>query len=394
MNNAKIKFNFDEVLLFILLFSFCLPNFNILSIGETGLKLYRVVVLFATIYIFVKGRIKIPSSKLLIFFVYMISISFICIFIFGYERLLFDYIFAFLIMMCSFNISSTVKSEKMLSIINKVSIIILGIILLNVLKNIDQILLFLKNPYNNHPIYESIFTGGANLECTWPGMLAVFFIKKPKRGIIYLSLCFIVSILLSSRVGILVDIMALYFLLKNLYPDVKSLTKKRLMRGFILFSILFFILSYILLQTNYLDTILDRFINLGSDTGSQGRLRMWMYVFQAFLNNPFGYGAGNAILAVKNVSHLWYGEDNVHNLIFQMLLDFGLVGMLFYLKTIYNFIKNEFRNLVKNPFAFFILIYIIIGLIQFKGAELITFFVIGLYLNYKKNKVGETNEQK
>ncbi len=391
MNNAKIKFNFDEILLFILLFSFCLPNFNILNIGEQGLKLYRVVVLFATLYIFIKGRIKMPSSRLLLFFIYMICISFICIFVYGYERLLFDYIFAFLVMICSYNISSNVKSEKMLSIINKVSVIILCIILLNIFKNIDQILLFLKNPYNNHPIYESIFTGGANLECTWPGMLAVFFVNKPKRGIVYLSLCFVISILLSSRVGIMIDVMALYFWLKNLYPNVKFLTKKRLMGGFIIFTIIFIVLSYVSLETNYLDNILDRFINLGNDSGSQGRIRMWLYIFQAFLKNPFGYGAGNAILAVKNVSHLWYGEDNVHNLIFQMLLDFGLVGMILYLKTIYNFIKIESKNFLNNPFAFFILIYVIIGLIQFKGAELITFFVIGIYLNYRKNKDGETN---
>jgi len=143
--------------------------------------------------------------------------------------------------------------------------------------------------------------------------------------------------------------------------------------------------------TNILNNIINRIINVGKDGGSQGRIRMWKYVIEAFANRPFGYGAGNAIKGIRNVAGLWYDEDNVHNLFFQMLLDFGFIGGISYIYIVIEFIKNNIKKILDNPFIMFILTYIIIGCIQFKGAELITFFMIGAYLaiNSKKRKDNE-----
>ena len=117
-----------------------------------------------------------------------------------------------------------------------------------------------------------------------------------------------------------------------------------------------------------------------------GKNTMRKYVGEACLKNPFGYGAGNAILAVKNVSNLWYGEDNVHNLFFQMLLDFGIIGLIFYCTVISIFLKREWRKIIKNPIVAYLVAYLIISLIQFKGAEIITFYILGIYLLVKNKE--------
>ena len=112
---------------------------------------------------------------------------------------------------------------------------------------------------------------------------------------------------------------------------------------------------------------------------------------EAFEKRPFGYGAGNAIKGISGVSGLWYDEDNVHNLLFQMILDFGFVGGIIYIYIIIDFIKNNIKKILHNPFAMFIFTYIILGCIQFKGAELITFFLIGAFLTIS-NKERKDND--
>ncbi len=75
-----------------------------------------------------------------------------------------------------------------------------------------------------------------------------------------------------------------------------------------------------------------------------------------------------------------------------MILDFGFVGGSIYIYIIVDFIKKiTLKKILDNPFIMFILTYIIIGCIQFKGAELITFFMIGAFLTIS-NKERKDNE--
>ena len=74
-----------------------------------------------------------------------------------------------------------------------------------------------------------------------------------------------------------------------------------------------------------------------------------------------------------------------------MILDFGFIGGIAYIYIIIDFIKNNIKKMWDNPFIMFILMYIVVGCIQFKGAELITFFMIGAFLTIS-NKERKDNE--
>lgn len=89
---------------------------------------------------------------------------------------------------------------------------------------------------------------------------------------------------------------------------------------------------------------------------------------------------------------MWFGEDNVHNIYFQMLLDTGFIGLGYFIYLIISFIKKNRKILLKVAFVVFFVFYFIIGFIQFKGAEIFVYYVLGVYLIISKQ--GEIYEKK
>ena len=94
--------NKTKILMGIILLSFCLPKLNVISIGTINIKLYRALIVMCIVMLILKKKIKIPSKILFIFLIYMIFVSVISAFSYGIERLMFDYIFSFLILIIFF----------------------------------------------------------------------------------------------------------------------------------------------------------------------------------------------------------------------------------------------------------------------------------------------------
>ena len=89
-----------------------------------------------------------------------------------------------------------------------------------------------------------------------------------------------------------------------------------------------------------------------------------------------GYGAGNAMDAVRAVTGYPYREDNVHNYPLQVLMDFGLVGFAVFAVVTLRFLWRGARARFYSPYAAFVLLYLIGGLIQFRGGELLVGFAL------------------
>ena len=64
-----------EILITILLISFCFQNLNLFVIGKQAIKVYRVVVILYILLIIIKKQLVIPSKKLMIMLIYMSIIS-------------------------------------------------------------------------------------------------------------------------------------------------------------------------------------------------------------------------------------------------------------------------------------------------------------------------------
>ncbi|MNR16137.1 hypothetical protein D3C85_1327120 [compost metagenome] len=108
---------------------------------------------------------------------------------------------------------------------------------------------------------------------------------------------------------------------------------------------------------------------------------MWHYVPDAFMANPFfGLGAGNAIRSIQ-LQGFTGTDGNVHNYLIHHLLEFGIPGLTLWL------ILSKRVICIKNKpelRAYFI-VFFILSLIQFRGAEHVMYFVISILILAKKN---------
>ena len=204
------------------------------------------------------------------------------------------------------------------------------------------------------------------------------------------------SIIYVSRTGIVLNIILFLWLIlqkddKIIESKEKIKPRKRFLK-YVLLAIFAFIIMY---KIGMLDYILTRMLESGSsnDNGVNGRLDMWIHLWEAFKSNPMGYGLGNTIIYIQYFANQTFNVGNVHNIYFQMFLDCGLIGGFYFLGLIIAFLKKNIKNFLKDPFIAFIISYLIAGLIQFRGGDAILYFVIGIYfallnLNYVK---GEKN---
>lgn len=380
------KKNYQKICLMILLISCCLQNVVFIDFGMFGFKLYHLIGILL-LPIAIKGhKIKLPPKFITIFFLYILIVSIFAGFSYGFHSLLLRYIFCYYLIIVIFNLGNNLTENDWSDILCKTAWIILILVYLRAIQNYKIILNFFKNPFG-HPIYNFIFSGGANIEATWIALF-VFLLKPSKKSYIYLGLSFALSTILASRVGIIANCIGLiYYIFYKKKDNSKNILK--------LFILIFFTICGIILlfqldiiQGNY---ILQRFGNIGKDPGSIGRLSMWMYIFDCIKLNPFGFGLGNAIKGINMVSTKIITEGNVHNLFFQMLVDTGILGGIFYLLFVIYFFIKHIKNFFSNKYVAFLSVYFILGLLQFAGGDAIMFYVLGIFLtlksDWRKNEV-------
>lgn len=374
----------DKFLMFVLILSGCFQNIEIISVADGfGLKLYHVVSIMLGIRLLIKikenGKIKIPPLKINLFFIFILGLSFFMYGIYGFNSLCVNYIFAYYLIILIINIGCELKYDDWIEIIKKVATIMMICIFVNMIINFSQIKFFLSGN-TERIVLNTFFGGGINLEATWLALLGVFFLKDEK-AYIYLFLSMIVSMLYSSRSGMIVD--ALFFLIILFQENNRKNEKFKKTLLLLLLCVVLFVIN---IKTGMFSYILNRFTNLGNENGSLGRLNMWKYVLPSINYNPFGYGLGNAVKSIISISGIQFRESNVHNMFFQMALDTGVLGFLIYLWINLKFIFDERKNIIKNSVVSFITIYIALSFIEFRGADFLLYVMISIYILIKNER--------
>ena len=378
MPRLKIKSNdMIKFLFFILLLITCFQNISIITfVDRFSFKMSHLCSMIFLPLLIKKNKIKLPPILLTIFLVYVIGLSFFMIPKYGFNSLLLNYIFSLYYLIIITSPGDKISLNEWKSIIKKVAWIVVIATLIKLALNINILIQFFSNPYG-HPMIDTFFGGGVNLEATWIGLLGFFF-SNDRKGYLYSIFSLVVSILYASRVGIIVSSILLIYLIFQ--RNENKLNKKNIIKIF--YMLIFVIFGiFIIYKLGYLDYMLSRFLNAGKDTGSTMRLTMWGYALKAFFNNPIGYGLGNCINALENVAYVIFTDKNMHNLFLQMLVDTGIIGFLLYLFVIFFFVKNEYKNFFKNSFVAFIFTYLLLSFIQFRGGDAIFYFMVAIYIN-------------
>lgn len=281
-----------------------------------------------------------------------------------YMRLLPNYVFAFLVFFTSLGLARALPMDEQIKGLQVAGWLILFAIVAKTFLSWPQIREYLADPYA-HPDLFWFYGGGVNLEATFLTMNTAFY-RRTKSFWFYWALSFILSGVYASRVGILLGAFLAFL----------QLASQRSWRALFLGITLAIAVGIVTYFSNPYS--FTRFAQVGGETGSIARLEMWSGARQALKNLPLlGYGPGSAIRAVEDISGQDFTEDNVHNYLLQVLLDFGLPGLLAWLLICAYILKNA--GLLKgNEYGTYTFLYLIASMVQFRGAEPLFWFILGL----------------
>jgi len=252
-----------------------------------------------------------------------------------------------------------------LGVFNKAAIFMIIVVIINIVIHNNVILDFMSNP-SGHPHIASVYGGGVNLDSTWIAMLGVFVLSAKSRRIYYFF-SFLISVLLASRIGLVLNLIALFY--KVPLTNIRSIMSLTLIAVILM-------CSSILLGGDY---IIQRIQDAGSDYSSFARFNMWVMSVDVFKEYPFGVGMGNAISSLEEFHDSNTHEGNLHNIFLQTLLEQGIIGFILFILIPLEIIRYEFKTRFNIPLAYFILMYYIAGLIQFRSVEVVFWFVFGCY---------------
>ena len=127
--------------------------------------------------------------------------------------------------------------------------------------------------------------------------------------------------------------------------------------------------------------VLDRF-NLQAETQLEhknvGRLALWTNAGVALKQNLLGYGVGNGVPIMEQISGLKFVENNVHNIYLQFLLEGGLQSALLFLLMCAHILFSKTEGQNTNVKAF-LLLYLMLACIEFSGYEAYFWFFVGMF---------------
>ncbi|WP_245393685.1 O-antigen ligase family protein [Allomeiothermus silvanus] len=275
--------------------------------------------------------------------------------------------FALLPLYVGYHVCRTLRCSSGITALQVAAWFLLLVVAAKTIFSWQSIYEYLQNPYA-HPELAWLYGGGPNLEATWLVMNAAFF-RKSKMFWLYWAFAVVVSTLYASRIGILLAL---------LLAIIQVVSARRFYTVFVLLVVALFsgILLYVINPHS-----IERFTQIGQEPGSSTRLKMWSGALAVLQQMPIaGYGAGNAIPAIERVTGSEFLEDNVHNYYLQVLLDFGPLGLLSWLWLVFWTMRRSRIFTAKDEIGTYLVLYFLGCFVQFRGAEPLFWFVMGLFL--------------
>ena len=340
---------------------------------------------------------------------------------FGFGATIFKYVFQYLVLAVSVNLMMLMKPRRAELCIRVSAWVVLATVLTNACIHVGAFTEYYASPWDGHPNFETVFSGGVNLEATWPAMLGVFMANN-RRGWGYLLSTIVFAAGVQSRAGLMLAVGAFVYVVL-IKDGARPSWKRVVLTAFVVLVATAFTIAgprALVMTTDMEPSAGDSADLTGGETGSAmpadlqgaagtgnieesfadgdqasglpsgqsqgsligtpGRKGIWAASFQVFQDAPFfGHGAGNAMDAVRDFSGYPYREDNVHNYPLQVLLDFGLIGFAAFVAVVIEFVISSARSRFISPFSAFIVLYLTGGMVQFAGGELLVGFAIAGY---------------
>lgn len=354
-----------------LLFGFLMLSSTMSYVTLGGIKIWYIALAISSVYLLMGNKIRMPHTIAFVFIILALVASLINILEFGFRRDFFNYILGIILICYAYTFVQRIGLKKMDDIMIKVAVLNACAVIVNTLTQFSAIKEYLVFDYLDHPVINTLSTGGTNIDASWLSIYcAAFYKSKYKWPFLIISI--MINTLYAARVGYLINF---FVICVFLYNDRKKLYK-------LIPSIMFLVvccMPYISKKVAFSKAI-ARFSNVGSasDEGGIHRLIMWKDVPDVILSYPYGTGPGNTIAALDKVTGIIHRDGNLHNLLFEYFCSVGLIGGIIYVIMVVKFIKYFIRFRKKlDAITLMLAGYLIGGLVQFSGNESMLFLLIG-----------------
>lgn len=357
-----------------LLFGFLMFSSTMSYVSILGIKIWYISLVLCSLYFLFIRRISMPRSIVYIFIGLAILASTINIIEFGFRRDFFNYILGIGLICYSYTFVKRLGIEKTDFILIKVAILNVCGVLFNTITQLSAIKEYLLYSYIDHPVINTLCTGGPNIDASWVSIYCVAFYKSKYKWI-YMMLSLGINTLYAARVGFLINFFVLFIFL---YQDRKLIYKTILL----ILGIIATCIPYIV-QSSAFSKAIARFSEVGgaNDEGGVHRLIMWKSVPDVILNYPYGVGPANTVAALDKVTGVVHRDGNLHNLLFEYFCSVGVLGGIIYVILFFGFLKYLIKYR-KNLDTVLLMMacYLIGGMVQFSGDESIMFLLVGCCL--------------
>lgn len=211
-----------------------------------------------------------------------------------------------------------------------------------------------------------------NQACSFLAILCFCMIDtKLAYVFVYFANATLLSIVCSSRGALIGNLFFVAWFIIRL-----SIYKKRPFSGMLAIVMVAVGFAYLVHSNLY---IIQRFNAMNDqDPGSAARIEAWSYAWPAFSHNILGYGAGNAVDAISDISGIDFTPElpAMHNIFIQAFLDFGVIGGSLWLYILISLIVKNFRQVLSEGVYAAFLAYCIIGMLRFSLAEVLPFILL------------------
>ncbi len=380
---SHLGLGLNEVLLVLMVVALSVQGPNLFAFGgmdfTLGHALVGVVGAASVVRVLLaRVRLVLPSASINVLLAVFAAITLVDTPTHGFGSTILKYVFQYLVLVVALNLMVLVGGEKSERLVMAGAWIVLAIVLVNAAAHAGAFLEYYDHPWDGHPNYATVFSGGVNLEATWPAMLGVFC-RNNRSGWAYLGIAYVFGALTQSRAGLMLAVGAIVYVLL-----IKDGGRPALRRALVVCAVAIVAALYTFAGPRAASVRVAaenppavEEADPDAPQGIPGRRGIWMGSVEAFYDAPvLGYGAGNAMDAVRAVTGYPYREDNVHNYPLQVLLDFGLVGLAVFAVVVVRFLVLGARAHFRSPFAAFVVLYLVGGMIQFKGGELLVGFAL------------------
>jgi len=262
------------------------------------------------------------------------------------------------------------------------------------IKNVTHVpafIAYLARPFG-HPDVPSLAGGGLNIEATWLA-LSSFFMIGTVLFVPVMLLAAATSALYASRVGVVIAVMAICAAVAHAWgmgrinapsdrpPASRTHVYLRRIAALVLVGMSIDAVTVIVRaarQYGEATYVAQRFSAIGEDPGSLGRAVLWRGGVRVFEENPLGVGAGNAVPMLRRVLGVDVPEDNLHNIYLQHAVESGIPGLAALLVFTAMIARRVVRSRFRDQLLLFVAAYLVAGLIQFTGVDVMFWLAYGL----------------